>query len=142
LTHAGINLLAVLIAGFASYAAGALWYGILGRVWLEALEKTKAEMAGPSGRPAIFPFVLALLADLVIAYVLAGAIGHLGPGQVTLRNGVISAGILWLGFVATTIAVNNAFAGRRTSLTLVDAGHWFVAMLIAGAIIGAMGTDQ
>ncbi len=142
MNHAGINHLAVLIAGFASFAAGALWYGTLAGVWLKALEKTRAEMTGPSGRPAIFPFVLALLADLVIAYVLAGAIGHLGPGQVTFRNGVISAGILWLGFVATTIAVNNAFAARRTSLTLVDAGHWLVAMLVAGAIIGAIGTEN
>jgi hypothetical protein len=142
MSHAGINGLAVVVAGFASFAAGALWYTSLGRAWLAALEKTKAQLSGPSGRPPVLPFIIALIADFVIAYVLAGAIGHLGPGQVTLRNGVISAGILWFGFVLTTVAVNNAFAGRRVSLTLIDAGHWLVAMLVAGAIIGAMGTAQ
>jgi hypothetical protein len=141
MSHAGVNVLAVMIAGFASFAAGALWYTLLGGAWLVALEKTKAQLA-PGGRRPVLPFLIALIADLIIAYVLAGAIGHLGPGQVTLRNGIISAGILWFGFVLTTLAVNNAFAGRRPSLTLIDAGHWLVAMLVAGAIIGAMGTAQ
>ncbi len=50
-----------------------------------------------------------------MAWVLAGLIGHLGPGQVTVQNGIVSGAFIWLGFVATTIAVNNAF-GRRKPL--------------------------
>jgi len=45
-----------------------------------------------------------------MAWMLAGVLGHLGPGQVTLRNGVISGAFLWFGFVLATMAVNNAFA--------------------------------
>jgi hypothetical protein len=46
----------------------------------------------------------------VMAWVLAGMIGHLGPGQVTLRNGIISGLFAWLGFVATTLAVTRPMA--------------------------------
>ena len=50
-----------------------------------------------------------------MAWVLAGGIGHLGPGQVTLKNGVISALFMWVGFVITTLAVNNAFGQRKAA---------------------------
>ena len=136
---AGLNLWAVLVAAIASFAFGAAWYGVLGKPWMAALGKTKEQLLGPSGKPRPLPLVLAFVADLVIAYVLAGAVGHLGPGQVTLRNGLISAVFLWAGFVATTIAVNNAFSGRKATLTLIDSGHWLAAMLVAGAVIGAFG---
>jgi hypothetical protein len=68
-----------------------------------------------------------------------GGIAHLGPGQVTLRNAIVSALFLWLGFVVTTMAVNNAFGQRKASLTIIDGIHWLGVLVIQGAIIGAMG---
>ncbi|MEA2805916.1 MAG: hypothetical protein QOJ17_57, partial [Rhodospirillaceae bacterium] len=64
---------------------------------------------------------------------------HLGPGQVTLKNGVISALFMWLGFVITTLAVNYSFSQRRPMLTIIDGIHWLGVLVIQGAIIGAMG---
>jgi hypothetical protein len=140
MVHAGINHLAVLMAAVGSWLVGAAWYGLFGKAWSAALGSAGSGALVRTGQKSAILFVTAFLADLVLAYILAGAIGHLGLGQVTVKNGVISAAILWLGFVATTGTVNNAFAGRRPSLTAIDAGHWLVAMLCAGAIIGAMGT--
>jgi len=65
--------------------------------------------------------------------------GHLGAGQVTLKNGVISALFVWLGFVITTLEVNNAFGQRKPMLTVIDGIHWVGVLVIQGAIIGAMG---
>ena len=42
-------------------------------------------------------------------------------------------------FVATTISVNNAFARRTMALTIIDAGHWLLAMLVAGLVLGLFG---
>ena len=83
--------------------------------------------------------MIAALANLVMAWVLAGVIGHLGAGQVTIRNGMISRAFIWLGFVATTLAVNNAFAGRKPMLSVIDAGHWLGVLLVSGAVIGLFG---
>ena len=66
-------------------------------------------------------------------------IGHLGIGQVTPRNGIISGAILWAGFVVTSMAVNHAFQGAKPALTLIDSGHWLGVLLIQGAVIGWMG---
>lgn len=140
MTFGGANYPAILLAAVAAWIAGAVWYGVFGRSWLKATGRTREEIERTRGTPAFYlPFVIAFLANLLMAWALAGVIGHLGPGQVTLRNGMISAFVVWLGFVATTISVNYAFAGRPPMLTAIDCGHWLAALLVAGAVIGAIG---
>lgn len=144
MSFGGMNYLAIVLAAIAAWVAGAAWYGMLGSRWVAAQSKSmeafKAEKAALAGTPgAYLPFVLSFLAELVMAWVLAGTIGHLGAGQVTLRNGAISALFLWLGFVLATMVVNNAFAGRKPMLTAIDGGHWLLVLLIMGAVIGGMG---
>jgi hypothetical protein len=136
MAFAGTNYLAIVIAAVISYGFGAVYYGALAKPWMAALGKTEEDMKANN---SIAPFVITFVALLVMATVLAGVMGHLGPGQVTLRNGLISAGFIWVGFVATTLAVNHAFQGAKPMLTLVDGGHWLAVLLIQGAIIGWMG---
>lgn len=132
MAFAGISYLAVIVAAVAGFAFGALWYGLLGKAWLVALGKTKEQM-----KPEPLPFVLAALCQLVMAWMLAGLIGHLG--EITLARSVISAGFVWLGFVATTLIVNHRFQSARWSLTLIDGGHWLGVLLVMGLVIGLFG---
>lgn len=137
----GVNYLAVLVAAIAAWIAGAIWYGILGKLWVAAIGKTmdefKRENATRTGLAAYWPFILAFVSNLIIAFMLAGLMWHLG--STTISGGIVSAVLCWVGFVVTTMAVNNAFAGRPGTLTAIDAGHWLVAMMVAGAVIGAFG---
>ena len=139
MAFAGINYLAVVIAAAASFLFGALWYGVLGKRWMAALGKTEADIKGKDGKGSILPFVIAIVSQLVMAYVLAGVMGHLGAGGFTIRGGLISGVFIWLGFVLTTLATNHGFQGAKPSLTLIDGGHWLAVLLIQGAIIGAFG---
>jgi len=139
---AGMNYLAVVIAAVVSWLAGAAWYGVLAKPWVAAqgrtMEEFQAQRAAMRGSPAAYaPFVIAFVAELIMAWMLAGILGHLG--QVTLRNGVVAAVFLWFGFVLTTLAVNYAFGARGIKLAAIDAGHWLLVLLVQGAIIGAMG---
>jgi hypothetical protein len=136
MNFAGMNILAIGLAAVAGFAFGAVYYMSLSRQWLAAIGKTKEEI---SGKRAIAPFITSFVALVVMAWVLAGTLGHLGPGQVTLKNGVISALFVWVGFVATTVAVNNAFGGRKPMLSVIDGIHWLGVLVVQGAIIGAMG---
>jgi len=138
MAFAGINYLAVLVATVAGFAFGAAYYMSLSRPWLAAMGKTREELAA-AGKRSPAPFIVSIVALLIMAWVLAGGIGHLGPGQVTLRNGVISGLFMWLGFVITTLAVNYSFGQRRPMLTIIDGIHWLGVLVIQGAIIGAMG---
>ena len=138
MAFAGLNYWAIVVAAAASFLFGGVWYGMLSKPWMAALGKTEAEIKS-AGRPMGLLFGITMLAQLIMAWVLAGIVGHLGPGQVTVRNGLISALFVWLGFVATTLAVNHGYQGSRWSLTAIDGGHWLGVLLIQGAVIGLMG---
>ena len=129
---ATINYWSIPLAAIAAFLWGAAYYMTLSKQWLAAVGRTE-----PNKSPT--PFILSFVALLVMAFVLSGAIAHLGPGQVTLKNGIISGLILWAGFVATTVFVNNAYPGRKYMLSIIDSIHWLGVLVIQGAIIGGMG---
>jgi hypothetical protein len=140
MTFAGINYVAVIVAAVAGWLVSAAWYMSLSKVWVAALGKTPEQMHAERNKPGAFlPFIYAFIANVIIAWMLAGVLGHLGPGQVTLLNGVISAAFLWFGFILTTMAVNYTFASRSMRLLLIDAGNWLVVLLLIGAVVGAIG---
>lgn len=132
----GINYTAIVAAALAAFLFGGAYYGLLSKQWLAASEQTMEEV---SKTGMAIPMAISAIALLVMGWVLAGIVGHLGPGQVNMRNGMMSGMMCWLGFVATTLAVNHAYQGARRSLTLIDAGHWLGVLLIQGAVIGWMG---
>ena len=103
--------------------------------WLKAIGKDPETHPQPQAKPFIFLGVSLLM----IAWVLAGVIGHLGKGQVTLWNGTLSGIFIWAGFVATPMATNYAFQGRPFTLTLIDGGHFLLVLIVQGAIIGWFG---
>ena len=138
MTFAGINYLAVLVAAAIAWGFGGVWYRLLAAPWKAAHGFTTEQIRAHHGKGAPpWPLIVSFVADLVMAWMLAGVIGHLG--DVTLKNGVISAAFLWFGFVITTLAVNNMFGMRKPLLIVIDGGHWLGALLLMGAIIGAWG---
>jgi len=138
MAFAGINYLAILIAAVASWLVGPVWYMALAKPWMAAIGMTPEQMHEcRKGSGAFLPFVYAFLANLIIAWVLGGLLGHLG--QLALRNGALSGLFCWGGFVFTTMLVNNRFAMRSSKLLLIDGGYWVVVLVLSGAIIGAVG---
>ena len=140
MAFAGISYIAVIAAAVVAWLVSAGWYMSLGRVYQAALGKTpeqcKAEMQKPG---AFLPFVYAFIGNLVIAWMLAGVLGHLGPGAMTLKNGVITAAFIWFGFILTTMAVNFVFSGRDKRLLAIDLGNWLLVLVVMGAVIGWIG---
>ena len=136
MAFAGMNYLSIVVAALAGFGVGAIWYMVLGTAWLDALGKTEDDIRG-SGAAQAMPFIIALVADLVMAIMLAGLMGHLG--DVSVRGGLISGFFIWVGFVITTMGVNHAFSGASPKLTAIDGGHWLAVLLVMGAIIGAFG---
>lgn len=136
-----VNLLSVLIGAAAAWLFGAVYYTVLGRAWLAAQGKTpeacKAEQAAKSAIAKVMPFILSFVAELVMGVTIYGILTH--SGLWSLRAGMITGAFSWIGFVLTTIAVNNAYAGRKLLLTVIDAAHWLAVLVIIGGIIGARG---
>lgn len=134
---AGTNYVAIVVAAVASFAFGSIYYMALSKPWMAALGKTEEQVKTDGMKPSVF--IVTALAQLVMAWVLSGVIGHLGTDQVTVMNGLISAAFIWVGFVATTLVVNHGFQGARKSLTVIDGGHWLGVLLVQGLVIGLFG---
>jgi len=90
---AGTNYSAVGIAAVAGYAFGGAWYMVLSKPWIAATGRTEAEIKA-SFSPVVY--IVAFIAQLVMAIFLAGAMGHVGTHWlgVLLIEGLI---IGWIG---------------------------------------------
>ena len=127
----GINLIAVAAAAVGAFIFGAVWYGVLGNAWMKAASLTKEQV-----KPDPVLYGLTFICQAVLAFVFAGIIYH--AGETTIRTGIISALMIWVGVVMTTQIVNHRFQGKPWSLTLIDGGHWLGVLLVQGIIIGLL----
>jgi hypothetical protein len=141
MTFASVNFLSIVTAAIAGWIFAAIFYTAMSKPWLAAMGKTleqcKAEQASRSALLNSAPFVLAFIGNLIIGWALYGILLHLNT--FTLRGGLISGAICWFGFVLTTMTVNNAFAGRRLMLAVIDGIGWLGVFLIIGAVVGSWG---
>jgi len=140
MAHAG-NVLAIVTAAIAAWLFGGIYYTSLSGPWLKAMGKTleqcKAEQAAKAGLTKFAPFILAFVGDLIMAWATYGILLHMN--MFTVRAGAITGAACWLGFVLTTVVVNNAFQGRKAMLSVIDSIAWLGALIIIGAIIGWFG---
>jgi hypothetical protein len=127
-------LIAIFAAAIAAFAFGAVYYGVLGKQWMAALGRTDAPKGPPLG-----PMAISVVAELVMAAILALALRHMAGEGATILDGMATGGLMWLGFVATTLVTNHAYARSKRALTLIDGGHWLGVCLIQGAVLTALG---
>lgn len=125
----GVNLIAVAGAAIASFIFGSVWYGLLGKAWMKAADLTAAQT-----KPDPATLGIAFFCQVIMAFVFAGIIYH--SGETTIRTGIISALMIWIGIVMTTQIVNHRFQSLPWRLTLIDGGHWLGVLLVQGILIG------
>jgi hypothetical protein len=129
MSFAGVSYLSILIAAIVAFGWGAAWYMGLSKQWIAAARLDPDKMT-----PSPLPFIISFIGLLVMGWVMAGVIGHIGAAGIW--GGLVTGFLLWLGFIATTTAVNHRYQGFGWDLTVIDAGHWLGVCLIMGAIIG------
>jgi hypothetical protein len=136
----GISYTAVAVAAVASFIFGGIWYGLLSKQWMAAANLDEKFVKGSGSGPSPVPFIVAFVALLVMALMLAGVFLHLSRGGVpmTLRNGLFSGVMIWVGFVMSSLVVNHAFQGAKPTLTLIDGGHWLGVLLVQSTVLVMM----
>jgi hypothetical protein len=136
----GINYVAVAVAAVASFVFGGIWYGLLSKQWMAAANLDEKFVKGSGSGTSPMPFIVAFVALLVMSTMLAGVFLHLSRGGVpmTLRNGMLSGLMIWAGFVMSSLVVNHAFQGAKSTLTFIDGGHWLGVLLVQSAVLVLM----
>lgn len=131
-----INWLAVLLAFVSSMVIGFVWYmpAVLGRRWMQAIGKTEDDLKNIDGGAGIWvPMMLAAAVTSILLAILLSALDIS-----TFWAGAVFALIIAVVFRAGGHVIHNGFAGRPSTVTVIDSGHDILAMTVAGAIIGAM----
>lgn len=124
-----LNWLAIIAAAVSAFLLGGIWYGPLFKhAWCR--EAGMDPNAKP-GHPAR-TFGVAFVAALIAAF---GFAGFVGPDPALWQ--AVHAG-LFVGamFVATSFAINYAFAQRSLKLWLIDGGYHTLQFMLYGLILG------
>jgi hypothetical protein len=123
---------AMLAAAVAGFGIGAAWYGIFSEPWMKAAGRTREEL-----KPSALIWLVAIAANLLIAFVLGNIMGSMGISG--WSGGLITGFFMWLGFTIPVLVMNNGFAGRPVNLTVIDGGHALLNICVQGLVLGYFG---
>jgi len=135
-----INLWGVLLAAVSSMVVGSVWYmpAVFGKAWAK-LAGVKLENMG-KGKPGdmIWTYGSVFVASLVTAYILAAVtfLAQQFTGDSYMQDALTVSLWLWLGFTAARFYVHDTFEMRRKKLTLLNAAHELVTVLVMALILG------
>jgi len=127
-------IIAILAAGVAGWIWGAIWYGVLSKPYQLALGLNPDDCKDK--KMPVLPMVAAFVAALVMSAVLYQLLTNLGV--LGVWPAMVAGFTVGLGFVLTTILVNNMFQQKSFTLTIIDGGHWVLALVIEAAVISLL----
>lgn len=126
--------LAIIAAAVAAWIFGAIWYGFLGKAWQRAQGLNPDDCKGK--KMPVTPMVASFLCELLMAFVFSRLL--MGLDAVGWQSGAITGLWVAIGFIMTSIIVNNLFQSRRWMLSAIDSGHWLGVAVIQGIVLTAM----
>jgi hypothetical protein len=128
-----MEFLNVIAAAVGAFGFGALWYTAMSKPWIKAAGIAVDDRGRPQGNGGPLPFIVGLLAMIVVA----GMMRHTfaAAGIVTVGAGIIAGGGIGAFFIAPWVAMNYAFAMRKGSLSVIDGVNSVVGCAVMGAIL-------
>ncbi len=124
-----MEFISVIAAGAAAWIFGAVWYGVIGKQWMEASGLTEETINRKDPAPYIVSFICTLLVAGMTRHVLASS------GVDTLGKGILTGVGLGAFIVAPWIATNVMFSMRPRGLIWMDGVYPIVGMALMGAVL-------
>ncbi|MCI4661124.1 MAG: DUF1761 domain-containing protein [Neomegalonema sp.] len=125
------NWLAITGAALAAYVFGALWYALLGDLWLSAIERTERQLQTQTS--PVIPFLTALISALISAAGLTWLFEI--TGVTSLLDALTLASALGLLIVSPWIITHYGFSERPVLLWCIDCGHTILSLICIGAVL-------
>ena len=131
-----VNILAVVVASVVSMVLGMLWYGpFFGKQWMSLMKLTKLDMEKSKKKGMTTTYILAFLTTFIMSIVLGYLIEL--TNILSTFGGVVVGSLVWLGFLATTLAGSVLWENKPWALYFLNAGHYLLTLVVMGAILGA-----
>lgn len=128
-----MEVLNVIAAAVGAFAFGAVWYISMAGPWTRAAGVPVDAAGKPQGNGSPMPFVVGLVAMLVVA----GMMRHIfaQAGIASLGAGIVAGLGIGAFFITPWVAMNYAFAMRPAALSVIDGVNAVVGCAIMGAIL-------
>lgn len=136
-----VNYLAVVLAAASSYVVGMAFYSkpLFGPAWQKMVGLDDKKIKEGMGSAMAMSAIPALLTAFVLAHITyLSSYFYSGGGTSWMSTALQTAFWVWLGFVASVIARQNAFEQRRKKLTAINALNGLVSLVVMGLIIGLL----
>jgi len=127
-------LVAIAAAAVAGWIFGAIWYGVLGKAWTLAQGKNPDDCKGQ--KMPLAPMIASFLAALVMSAVLYQLLTNLGVTGVA--PSALAGLTIGVGFLLTSTLVNNLFQQKSFMLTVIDGGHWVLAVVVEAVVLALL----
>jgi hypothetical protein len=128
------NYPAVVVSAVVYWLLGAVWFGmIFGNPWM-ALEHITPEQARSMPNPWL-PYVISMLLNLLIAFVLAQLIAW--RSATTAARGAALGIFVWIGVVGPITYTTYMYEMRPAALFAINEFYPLVGLCLMGAILGA-----
>ncbi len=133
----------VLLASIIRFAVGGLWYmpkGVLGKAWMKSQDYTPTDAQKMMGNKAMVSgFIFTFVSTFILALMLAPLAQMSGVIAVSpIVPALILVGLIWVGFIVPILAQRKIYSvhgGYSWKTFFIDAGHEFVALAIATAVL-------
>lgn len=131
-----INFLAVIVAGVAAWALGALWYSpvLFSKIWQREIGHSDEDLKNANmllifGTSAVMMIVMAL-GMAILMY------GHGMGSMMNATNGLLFGLGTGVFFVAPSIAINYLYQRKSLTLFAIDSVYQVLFMGVIGLILG------
>ena len=128
-----MGIVAVLVAGAAIFAWGAVWYMIMAKPWMEAggLSEETINRSNP------VPYIISIVGAILVAGMMRHTFAMAGID--TMAKGIMSGLGIGLFLVMPWVATHYAFGQRPFKLTAIDVGYHVIGCALAGAVLTLIG---
>ena len=128
-----INIFAVIAASIVSFAVGAVWHGpLFGKKWMELADFTEQSIKSMPLTPKQ-AMTFGTISTLIGTYILAYFVVNLNI--MGISEALMLGFLIWLGFIATTLANSVLWEGRSAKLYAFNLAYalvniWVVAIIL------------
>ncbi|MEM6891212.1 MAG: DUF1761 domain-containing protein [Pseudomonadota bacterium] len=126
-------MLEIGVAALVAWLFGAAWYSVFAKVWISASGVALDENGVPSNRRDPIPYILSLVALLVVSAMMRYGLSMLEVA--TLQKGFLGGLGVGLFFISPWIFINNGYSGRPLNLSLIDGGYASIGCALIGLVV-------
>lgn len=136
-----VNIWGIIAAVVVSMVVGYIWYAkpVFGKEWMKLAKINEKQAKEGSG--------VAMLGMIFFAFVLAHVLATLtfivdyfyGDDLTYLQSALMTAVLVWLGFMLYVSMTLSLFEQRGSRLTLINVGNQLATILAMAATIGVIG---